>query len=538
MPANVFALIGVDYRQWKAVSRTLLRTDFRPMTPQSGETYSLGTVGGVLKMALTFGIFGLVTAFVVAFNPDVLLTGIITLTYFTFALVTALLTQHGATVFSLADHVILGPRPVSSRTLFAIRVTNVLFHTLLTTTFMAYPAIIAFTVAHGVNPWRGFAATAAIYSWTATVAFAVVAVYGWVLHVVGAARLQRTLGYVQLLIGVFAYGGFFLASETFNRRALQRFRLPETSWLFLYPPAWFASLLEVATGEITAQSIARVAMAMTTFAGAFMLLRGRLAAGYAERVAELAASAPPRAAVERARQPWWFANGEARAVAILVRAHFRHDLRVRMGVLGVVPLMLIYVVQGMRSGGNPDPFLPESADRAVDILALAVLMFPAIVTRQLESSEAYRAAWIYSVTAASRVRLISALKNVATAYFLIPFAVLLAALFAWRFGHLGHALTHAALLAAVSHLALQVAMLLSPKLPFAHPPDKKADSTAMFVWMFAVLIGGQLLVFAIQRFVYPSWGRIAVLALGLASSTWLLEWAIRRRTGSKASRPV
>ena len=82
----MFALVGVDYRQWKAVSRTLLQADFRPMiTPQTTETYSLRTVAGIVKMALTYGIFGLVTAFVIASNPDVLLTGTITLTYFAFA---------------------------------------------------------------------------------------------------------------------------------------------------------------------------------------------------------------------------------------------------------------------------------------------------------------------------------------------------------------------------------------------------------------------------------------------------------------------
>ena len=63
MLAKLFPLIGIDYRQWKAVSRTLLRADFRPMmTPQSIETYSLNSVGGVLKMALTFGIFSLAQA--------------------------------------------------------------------------------------------------------------------------------------------------------------------------------------------------------------------------------------------------------------------------------------------------------------------------------------------------------------------------------------------------------------------------------------------------------------------------------------------
>ena len=527
MLVRFFALIGVDYVQWKAVSRTLLRADFRPMPLQSTETYSLSSIGGVLKMALTFGIFGLVTAFVIAFNADVLLTGIITLTYFTFALVTALLTQHGATIFSVTDHVILAPRPVTSRTLFAIRLTNVLFHTLLTTTFMAYPAIIAFTVAHGVNPWRGLAGAAAIYGWTATVAFAVTAAYGWILRVVGGARLQRTLGYVQLVIGVFAYGGFFLTTEAFNRRSLQGFTLPDGPWLLFLPPAWFASFLEIATGEVTTFSLARAALAMAALAGAVVLIRGRLASGYSERIAELAYSAPPRS-VGHVRRPWLFTNGESRAVAILVRAHFRHDLRVRMGVLGVAPLMLIYVVQGMR-GGNPDPFLPASADRAVDVLTLAVLMFPAIVTRQLESSEAYRAAWIYTVTTASRARLVGALKNVAAAYFLAPFVVLLAALFVWRFGHLGHALTHAAVLAAVSHLGLQTAMLLSPKLPFAQPPDKKMDSTAMFAWIFAVLVGGQLLLVGIQRFIYPSVTRIAMLAVGIAILSGLFEVLLRRR---------
>ena len=39
-PSRLFALAGVDYVQWKAVSRTLLRGDFRPPTLQNSGAYS------------------------------------------------------------------------------------------------------------------------------------------------------------------------------------------------------------------------------------------------------------------------------------------------------------------------------------------------------------------------------------------------------------------------------------------------------------------------------------------------------------------
>ena len=56
---RLFALAGVDYVQWKAVSRTLLRGDFRPPTLQTSDAYSLRSVKSLLAMALVFGLFGI-----------------------------------------------------------------------------------------------------------------------------------------------------------------------------------------------------------------------------------------------------------------------------------------------------------------------------------------------------------------------------------------------------------------------------------------------------------------------------------------------
>jgi ABC-2 type transport system permease protein len=530
---RLFALAGVDYIQWKAVSRTLLRSDFRAPTLQRSDAYSLRSIKSLLAMALVFGLFGIGATVVIVLNPDVLLTGTITLTYFGFALGTTLLTQHGATMLSAADHVILGTRPVTSRTFFAIRLTNVLFHALLTVTLMAYPPVLAYTFAHGLNVARGFAAAAAIYAWAAAVTFGIVAGYTALLRFVGAARLQRAIAYLQLAVGVIVYGGYFVAMETFGRTVLARATMPRAGWLVLLPPAWFASYIEIATGAVSAQTMTRAALSIVLLVTLALLLRGRLAQDYVVRLSEAPAAARDEGRADTRRR-WTFLRDEARAVALLTRSHFRHDLRVRMGLFAVVPLLLIYVVRGLR-GGNADPFLGPARDSSMDVVALTALMFPAIVLRHLESSDAFRASWIYDVTPVDRGRLVIALKNIATMGFLLPFAGLLTVLFTWRFGHPGHAVVHALLLATVGHAALQLAVLIKPRLPFARPPNK-SDGGAILIWMIGVMVGGQLLLVGIQRFVYPSWQRLAIVLAALIALSTLLEVAVRQRARRIQSR--
>ena len=198
-----------------------------------------------------------------------------------------------------------------------------------------------------------------------------------------------------------------------------------------------------------------------------------------------------------------------------------------MAIFGMAPLLLMYLVMGIRSG-NADPFLGPTSQRGPDLLALAALLFPALIVRNLESSAAYHAAWIYHATPANHGALIMALKNVAVAYFLVPFAVLMAALFSWRFGSALHGSVHAVVLAGAGYVALQTAILLNPRLPFAHPPNK-SGSGALFAWMLFVLIGGQLMVLGLQRFVYPDWPRIGVVLTSLTIISTLAERAVRWR---------
>ena len=515
---SAFRLVGVDYLQWKAVSRTLLRTDFRAPLAQSGEPYALLSVRGLLMMAIIYILLGLGATVIVVSNQDVALTGTLVLTYISFMLATAILTHHGATMLSGTDYAILGPRPVSSRTFLAIRLTNVLFHALLPTTFMAIPAIAAYTFAHGIDALRGAAAALAIYAWAITLSVALAASYGAMLRVVGGSRLQRMLGYMQMIVGLFTYGGLFIVTRAVG--GSEDFRnavMPDEPWPWLIPPAWFASYVEIAVGSATAASWGRAALSLIVGGVLVSWLAGRLGADYASRVSDLA-SATSMSDQRRRRAEWWFRRDEERAVKLLVFAHFRHDVRVRMGILAIFPLLFLYMLLGMR-----DRF---------DLVALAVLLFPAMLSQHFAASDAYPAAWIYTATPADRGRLVIALKNVAVVYFLIPFLAFVAALFIWRLGSVSHAIVHTVMLGLISHIALQGSVVLSPRLPFAIPPNKTQGSAALFAWMFVVILGGQAALTILDRWVYVTTARTAAALALLVAMVWTLNRMVALRARS------
>jgi hypothetical protein len=424
-------------------------------------------------------------------------------------------------MLSATDYLILGPRPVSSRTFLAIRLTNILFHALLTTTFVAVPPIVAFAIARGPSFSHGLAAALAIYAWALALTLAIGAAYGALLRFIGAARLQRAVAYMQLAVGLLMYGGVFLSSRLLGN-AFATATLPGEPWPWAIPPAWYAGYIAIAADTDSAAIWARAALSLAIIGALFAALRGRLGMDYASRIGEIPAAAQDTSS--RSSSTPFFLTGESRAVALLVLAHFRHDLRVRMGVLGVLPLLVFYIIIGSDDPVS-DPFVAAPAGSA-DFIALAVLLFPAILAQQFSSSESHKASWIYSVAHADRARLVIALKNLAVVYFLLPFLLLVGALYIYRAGDVSHALTHTALLGLVSHLALQGSIWLNPHLPFARPPDKASGSAGLVAWMIFVIFGGQLLIWLLPRLVYVSWTRVGLAILLLIGLTLLLNRAI------------
>lgn len=518
-------LIGVDARQWRAVSRALLRADLRGPAAMHGERYTLRRVAGWVQLAAVYGVLGGAAALLVATNGDVLLTGTVAMSSVAFAVAAAVLSDHAAVLLGSAELAVLGSRPVSSRTLLAIRLTNVLFHAMFIAALTAWPVVLAYAATGEPAIARGIAAMAAASGCASAVALGLAAVYIALLERIGPARLQRAVGYAQIVLGLACYGGVFVLVRV--ALGMADAVLPRGAWLVAVPPAWYASYLEIADGRFAAGVWLRAALSLAVPAALAWMLCARMGDTYLQRLTELAgAEAPPRRrAGGISRAPVWGA-GETRAVALLVWAHLRRDLRVRMGLLAVVPLIAIYLALDILEAR------PASASGGGDgtpMAVMAILIFPAVLVRQLGSSEHAAAAWIYAASGADPGRLVVALMRIAIVALLVPFVLLVTAILVWRSAHVGPALAQGVLAGLAGCIALQASMLIGPCLPFARAPDKVMGSAALLGWLVFVLIGGQILLELLARWLESDGTRVLWVASVLLCAAWALDAAVARR---------
>jgi ABC-2 type transport system permease protein len=486
---RLFAAAGVDFEQWKAMTVVALKLDFRGsgLTQRQGE-HETRVVISLIFQAIFYTLFGGIIAYLVWASRDLWLAGTIASTYIAFLIGTAVVLDHHSVISSPLDYAILGFRPVSSRTYFAVKLTNILVYTTALTTVAAWVPVLLTSARHGVG--IGAALFLDIYASSTATTLAIALSYATVLRAVGPDAIERVLSYVQLIMGFAVYGGQFLISGVLSRTAPGTWSLPAAPLILLYPGTWFGSYLELASGRTSAGAIACAAASIVAVVLMGSQLGGRLSLQYSEALGAMTVAARARAASaaeKRSRRGFWFASGEARAVALLVRGQFRHDHRFRMGVLGLLPFTVLYMVLGVRNGVVADPFTATRNMQAWP-LTMAVLASPAMLRMLLTRSDAFRASWIFFTCPSDRMRIARSSKDVLVAFFLIPYLLVVSAIYAYVVGNVVHVLVHIAFLGLLAHLVLQIALLLDPALPFSRPMQQTRVTGFFLAFTFATIL--------------------------------------------------
>jgi hypothetical protein len=485
---------GVDYEQWKALTLVALKLDFRQGRFGRSRTGDTRQVAMLVTQAIVYSMYGGFMAILVWATRDLFLAGAALMTYVMFIVGTTVLLEHNSVLTSPQDYGILGFRPITSRTYFFARLANALAYTTAITTVATYLPAVSLFLRHGALV--GLAGLAALYGCSFFTAFAILFGYGWLMNAIGADTLKRALSYVQLVMSFAIYGGYMLMSRVVSASALQSLSLPKSPWLLLVPPAWFAAYLDVASGNATWFEFLIAGLSVIGLVALASGLSGRLSMDYSDRLAAIAASTQKvRATRGNSRPGWWFRTGEARAVSVLVRAQFRNDQRFRMGVLGILPMTLIYIFIGLRDGNLQDPFVQSHRGTAFSLVTVAVLMFPALLKQALTHSEQFRASWIFFACPSDRLSLIRSAKNVVLAYFLAPYLLFVFAVYVVviGIGSIGHIALHMALLGLISHLVLQAYILLDPDLPFSRPAQTGRRSGTVIGFMLVMGLASGLL---------------------------------------------
>ena len=523
---RLLAAIGIDPLQWRALTRAYLVMDLRKgggtqVSSRKRRLFPSVPYAGLVIGALLNSIIIAILVFVLEdqFTAAVLM---VTMAAMNSALL--LLVDFTGFVISTHDYWIVGPRPVSSRTYFAARITAVLVYVSTAATVMSLAPSVMLFFWHPVGVTGALAAVFATVLCCVAAAASVITIYTFLVAQVHPRRLGRALSSLQLASSTVSLAGFYLVIRAINGAAVQQVSIGDQWWIWYLPVAWFASIVSIAAGSAGGRELGAVLGALALTMTALALAGGRLSLEFAERLAAASTTAErPRKGL-LGRIPG-FREGEAYAIATLVRAQFRYDMRFRFAILSIVPVTIFYIFLGLEDGALSDPFTGRGGPTPV---YLAVTLLPMTLHSTMRYSEHWRAAWIFFASPADPARLLIAAKNFVAIFFLGGYLLLMAAVWAWFYDAWWHALVHAAIVGTIAHMLLQWAVLLSPSIPFAAEPRTAEQSSrvmkSFFVASMGAAIGPLLLPFIYRR----GWTTIAFGML-LACATVMLEVLLRRR---------
>ena len=531
--------LGADYGQWRSLTAAMFKVEMRTATPiQLGDQRQRDGIGWSLVLA--HGLTGIIAAIVMAIVPGLFAGALMATSILMLFLASSLLTDYQAAVASPDDFGVLGYQPISSRTYFLSRLTNLLVYAGIIGLLTGGPALLVVLVRHGPLASLGFiAATTAAIVWVVLV---ITTGYAALLHLVSPDRLRRGLSYLQLAMATVVYGSMFLLPLA--SRAAESIRIEPDPWLLLFPPAWFASLPRIATGSVgLLDGLALLSVVGTTALLAW-IARGRLSLAYSERLGALFSVTKP---VRRQRRPsrlarWllteWRARSpaELRVMGTLVRAQFRHDMRFRMIVLSTFPLGLCMlgvplIWEATSAADQPalDPIV------AMGVVHMATIVLPLNLLDNLRYSESFRASWVFFSTPVDPARLTVQAVNCAAAFFLLPYLVLVATVLSWLFEDPARGIAHTFLLGLATVATLHLAVLALPLVPFSEAPRKGTSARQMGFTIVASLIGFAVLPPAIAFATFKT-AVFVVASLALLTCCGLLPRILASRIRQRVKR--
>jgi len=498
--------------------------DFRapggPLRSSDKERHGASPLYGLLFIS---GIGSLLFGLVAASSTAILVSAALLTTYAAANTMMLLLVDFTGVVLSPDDYHILGHRPVDSRTYFAARMSAIAVYVAAVSTGLGIVPAVVYGMKGG--PLAAAATLFAVLSCGLCTAVLVITGYVVLLRWVHPARLRRAMSYLQLAAATSFYLVYYLATTSFRGTLLDDNGFVNAPWLWALPSTWFGAFVAVASGGASSAAWTASGAAILLIAASVPLAAGRLSLDYARRVGEMSAVAEPARLAGRIRAPG-FRTGEARAVALLIRAQFRYDSRFRMAVLGLLPLTGFYLLMGMGDGALRDPFL-ETTPTGPGVF-MAIVFVPMTLHAALTVSESWRAAWIFFSTPVSHARVVVAAKNFVAVYFLGGYLVFLAAVWMYSFDRAWHALVHAFFAGLLAHILLQLTVIVKPALPFATEP-RKAERTSM---LFVVIVAGSMIagIFPmVLPLVYRNATVTAAALLLMIGLTAAIEYALRLR---------
>jgi len=425
------------------------------------------------------------------------------------------LLEYGNILISPDDYGVISPHPVNSRTFYIAKLAHVLFYiTLLSLSISIIPTIVRLAITHDLAVVLHVPAL----FWTLNIfaGFFMMNAYTVVMKFADRRRVERILGYIQLVLVLLFYGLYMLILGV--EKMLPLLNAETSGWLVYSPAYWFACWIKLSQTGWDAATFRFGILGLVVYAVAVVLGVSRLSLSYAETLSKQGPAKAPKAAsraVSTGSNAFWrrFATREEQALLTLLRAQFRHDTKFRMSVFSIVPLLVFFLIYGLARGMSfSDPFLPvmESSGQSNAMMVFMVAYLPLAFLMLVNYSSSYRAAWIFHIAARDRIKLIVAARRIITLFFAAPFCVLLWVLYGFAIGHMIHALLHTIVLFLLIIVMYNMFQIIKSDIPFA---QEMARGQAGF--MLGMLYLGNSFVIGVPVFLVTNYGYGSYLNYGI-----------------------
>ena len=534
---RLFAAAGVDYVQWRALCRAYIWTDFATVLGVYGRVEARRALIRLVMGWLFLTALGMWQASIIWLARDPFLAAALTATLMMMWVGLTALTQ-STTLVSTDDLAIVGFRPVSSRTYFAVRLTTLSLYVLEMIVIAGWLPIVAWLTRPDGGMLLALAGASTLTGASMAVTMGVVVLYGSLIRWVSPARLAMLLSYagamatLALTVGVTLAVNHFAESDTpgaFLDRVLARDW--RTMW---FPGAWFASYVPLVQGSRAPIELGAAALSVVTLIALGVGLRGRLAIAYAGRLAELTARtiAPSRGS----GRAWSLIRGERRAVALLLANHLRADTRFQLSVGMNIIMALVITAIGSSFTIPVDPFRADNWERTRTLMMpmFALIFAPSQVYQSVVMTPSHHASWLFFTTPADRASIVSAGRDAIAGFVLLPTLLLLAVFFSIAYGHAGHALLHVAFIGGIAFAALQLNVLITPRLPFSVPFAQGGAPSFPILSNLLVLMIGMPAFALLQILAYQSGASLSVSFAGVALFIYVLDVLTKRRISRRS----
>ncbi len=395
----VYSFMGVDYHQVRAIVATkLLMDERRPMLSMGQQSNNRGYYYALF----IYFIFGLLVSMLIYAVPSVLVSMTIIFSYIMVMVIMILITDFSSVLLDTSDNSIILPRPITSKTLLAARITHIVLYISMLVLSLSLGSLVAVFIKFNV-----YGIIAFIVGLLLSVLLAVTltnGLYLLIMRFTTEERLKNAINYLQIGMTILFMGGYQLLPRLIGTADKIETNITFYWWTYLIPPIWFSAAIEAfQTSVFDLQHMTLSLLAISfPILGVFYVSK-YLAPVFTEKIQDMGIESRSTKATPETNKSWMSAFGKLitipgpeRAGYMLTAKSIGRDRKLKLKLypaIGYFIVLAVILLFRFNDEGNILESLRAGKSYILLIYFSSFILYTAFF--EISYTENFKSSWVY-----------------------------------------------------------------------------------------------------------------------------------------------